>query len=171
MCKLRARSSLFAQFVELWLLGIEGSIYFSIEWFILLLSRSLSMLVLEFTKDQFILFLYFLSFFSDKLFKEVNKCENHTQRHWVSNKAKKLFFISFYFRVFVYFFFVYVLRCSYIFTFSVNEAHCSYLVPFIVQFLWYLFFLNHIIYTGFMKLTIFNVFLTLFVIAELIQLS
>ena len=129
------------------------------------------MLVLEFTKDQFNLFLYFLSFFSDKLFKEINKCENHTQRHRVSKKAKKLFFISFYFRVFVYFFFVYVLRCSYIFTFSVNEAHCSYLVPFIVQFLWYLFFLNHIIYTGFMKLTIFNVFLTLFVIAELIQLS
>ena len=171
MCKLRARSSLFSQFVEPWLLGIEGSIYFSIEWFILLLSRSLSMLVLEFTKDQFNLFLYFLSFFSDKLFKEIKKCENHTQRHWVSKKAKKLFSISFYFRVFVYFFFVYVLRCSYIFTFSVNEAHCSYLVPFIVQFLWYLFFLNHIIYTGFMKLTIFNVFLTLFVIAELIQLS
>ena len=171
MCKLRARSSLFAQFVELWLLGIEGPTYFSIEWFILLLSRSLSMLVLEFRKDQFILFLYFLSFFSDKLFKE-NKCENHTQCHRVSNKAKKIFFISFYFRFFIYFFFR---ICFMLFIHFYFLCKWSSLLLF-SSFHWTVFVVfnlseSHYIYTGFMKLTIFNVFLTLFVIAELIQLS
>ena len=52
----------------------------------------LEVYVLEFTKDKCLLFLFFLSFFSGKLFKEVNKCENHTQRHWISNKGKKIIF-------------------------------------------------------------------------------
>ena len=92
---------------------------------------------------------------SSKLFKQVNKYENHTPTLFkniyciteILIKEKNIF-NSFHFRVFVYFC-NYVLRCSYIFTFSVNEAHCSYLVLFIG-----LFFLNHMCWLY--ELTIFK---------------